>query len=60
LRTGFEEVDSDGIAVVVMADLSDELEIIPRMYRKILEGYDIVCASRYIKGGKREGGPALK
>jgi glycosyltransferase involved in cell wall biosynthesis len=60
LRTGFEEAASDGIVVVVMADLSDELEIIPQMYIKILEGCDIVCASRYIKGGKRQGGPILK
>ena len=60
LRTGFEAVASDGIVVVIMADLSDELEIIPQMYKKILEGYDIVSTSRYIKGGKREGGPILK
>lgn len=60
LRTGFEAVASDEIVVVVTADLSDEFEIVPRMYEKILQGYDIVCASRYIKGGRRQGGPILK
>ena len=60
LRTGFQTVASEGIIVVVMADLSDQIEVIPQMYEKILQGYDIVCSSRYIKGGKREGGPLLK
>ena len=60
LRTAFEAVASEGIVVVVTADLSDEVEIIPQMHKKILEGNDIVCASRYIEGGKRQGGSILK
>ncbi len=43
-----------------MADLCDEVEIIQHMYKKIFEGYDIVCASRYTGGGEREGGSILK
>lgn len=43
-----------------MADLSDSLEIVDDMYQKILEGYDVVCGSRYMKGGKQIGGPLLK
>ncbi len=60
LRTGIEVADSDDIIVIVMADLCDEIELIPQMYNKIIEGNDIVSASRYIKGGRREGGPILK
>jgi len=60
LRTGFEIVSSDGIVIVVMADLCDELQAIPQMYKKILEGYDIISTSRYIKRGKRQGGSTLK
>jgi glycosyltransferase involved in cell wall biosynthesis len=48
------------IIVVIMADLSDDLSIVDKMYAKINEGYDIVCASRYMKGGKQVGGPKLK
>jgi len=59
LKTGFDLAQGD-VVIPVMADNCDEIIIIPRMYRRILEGYDIVCASRYIKGGRRQGGPILK
>jgi glycosyltransferase involved in cell wall biosynthesis len=49
------------VVVVTMADLSDDLAIVPRMVELIEgEGYDIVCASRYMKGGSQIGGPRLK
>ena len=55
-------VDSAGEAVLVMmADLSDSLWVVDDMYAKIHnEGYDVVCGSRYMKGGKQHGGPAFK
>ena len=59
IKTGFNSVD-DGIILVVMADLSDDLAVVNEMHRKIQEGYDIVCGSRYMKGGKQIGGPWLK
>ena len=59
LKTGINAAQGK-VIIPVMADFSDELEIIPQMYIKILEGCDIVCASRYIKGGSRQGGPILK
>jgi len=59
IRTGFETVD-DGIVLVVMADLSDDLGTADEMVQKINEGYDIVCGSRYMKGGKQIGGTKLK
>jgi len=36
------------------ADLQHPPELLKKMYEKALEGYDLVIASRYIKGGKIE------
>jgi len=43
-----------------MGDLSDDPEDIPKLVRKIEEGYDVVYGSRFIKGGFTEGYPRLK
>jgi dolichol-phosphate mannosyltransferase len=59
MRTGFAKVKGDA-AVAVMADLSDDLSDIDKMTRLIEKGADIVCGSRYMKGGKKVGGPVLK
>jgi len=59
LKIGFEKTQGETI-VVVMADLSDDTFSIPLMYKKLKEGYDVVCASRYIWGGKRIGCPLWK
>jgi len=59
IKTGFESC-SDGVALVVMADTSDDIGIIDAMLEKINQGYDLVCGSRYMKGGKQIGGPVLK
>lgn len=59
MKTGFQKSTSD-IVLVVMADLSDSLEIVDKMYDKINYGFDIVCGSRYMKDGKQIGGPLLK
>ena len=59
IKTGFESVD-DGVVLVVMADLSDDLGKVDEMFKKINEGYDVVCGSRYMKGGKQIGGPWFK
>lgn len=59
IKTGFETVNY-GIILVVMADLSDDLAMADEMFKKINEGYDIVCGSRYMKGGKQIRGPWLK
>lgn len=49
-----------GTIVFVMADGCDDLNTIDLMVKKILSGYDIVCGSRYMKGGKKIGGPKLQ
>ena len=59
LKSGFENV-STPVTVVMMADLCDDPETVPRMYAKLEEGYDLVCASRYMPEGRRLGGPALQ
>jgi dolichol-phosphate mannosyltransferase len=50
----------EGPALVVMADLSDDLSIVKRMLTLYRRGYRIVCASRYMRGGRQLGGPPLK
>ena len=59
IKSGFAEARCEA-TLVIMADLSDDLRIVPRMLELIHEGYDIVCGSRYMKGGRQIGGPLLK
>ena len=49
------------VVIVTMADLSDDLRVVPKMAAMIRnEGFDVVCASRYMKGGAQIGGPRFK
>jgi hypothetical protein len=59
IRAGFAAVPT-GPAVVVMADLSDDLAVMPEMLTLYRQGYRIVCPSRYMPGGRQLGGPRLK
>lgn len=59
LARGIREVGR-GAVVFVMADLCDQPETIDVMYKKILEGWDVVCGSRYTKGGGKIGGSWLQ
>jgi glycosyltransferase involved in cell wall biosynthesis len=59
LRTGFD-LAANEVVIPVMADLCDEIDIIAKMYNEIIRGYDVVCASRYMKGGRREKGDFFK
>lgn len=59
LRTGFLNSKGD-VVIPLMADLCDDLGTVEKMYKKINEGYDIVCGSRYMPGGARDGGSRLK
>jgi glycosyltransferase involved in cell wall biosynthesis len=59
IKKGFDTAEHEMI-LVVMGDLSDDLCVVDDMYKKMQEGYDIVCGSRYMKGGKQIGGPLLK
>jgi len=59
IKTGIYCAKTNTI-VVSMADLSDDIGKIDKMYQLIEKGFDIVCASRYMKGGQQIGGPFLK
>jgi glycosyltransferase involved in cell wall biosynthesis len=60
VRAGIAAATAE-VVVITMADLSDDVGVVPRMVELIRdEGYDIVCASRYMKGGRQVGGPWLK
>jgi dolichol-phosphate mannosyltransferase len=48
------------VVVVTMADLSDDFAPVGEMVSRVERGADVVCASRYMKGGRQEGGPWLK
>ncbi len=59
LREGFEAARGE-VVVPFMGDASDDALDVPKLYRKIQEGYDIVYGSRFIKGGSVQGYPFLK
>jgi glycosyltransferase involved in cell wall biosynthesis len=60
VRAGIAATSAE-VVIVTMADLSDDIAIVPRMVALIRDdGYDIVCASRYMKGGQQIGGPRFK
>ncbi len=59
LRTGFAAVKS-GPVLVVMADLSDDLRKVEDMMCLYEQGNQIVCGSRYARGGRQIGGPFIK
>lgn len=59
LKEGFFRSQADFI-LVTMADLSDDYTTLGPMLMEAAQGADVVCASRYMKGGRLNGGPFLK
>lgn len=59
IKTGFYETKSE-LVCLFTGDLTDQPEAIVTMYRKMQEGYDVVSGARYIKGGRKHGGPWLQ
>jgi glycosyltransferase involved in cell wall biosynthesis len=59
LKAGFQASKGD-VVVVMMADRSDEAKDVAEMARLVREGADVVAGSRYVRGGKQEGGPLVK
>jgi hypothetical protein len=48
------------VVIVMMADRSDEPRDVQPMAALVRQGADIVAGSRYVRGGRQEGGPLLK
>ena len=42
------------------ADDHENFDLIEIMYSKFVEGFDIVCASRFMDGGQYKGAPLIK
>ncbi len=59
VRYGLDRFTGDCVAVM-MADMSDSPDDLIKFYRKLLEGYDCVFGSRWIRGGKVIDYPLLK
>jgi len=59
IKTGLREAEGEWL-LVTMADLSDDHSVVDEMCRLMRDGYDLVCGSRYTRGGEQVGGPRLK
>ncbi|MCK4499994.1 flippase-like domain-containing protein, partial [Candidatus Babeliales bacterium] len=59
IKTGFKHATGD-VIIPVMGDLSDDPRDIPKLVKKIEEGYDVVYGSRFIEGGTIDVYPTAK
>ena len=59
LRSGFAAARAPEV-LVMMADGSDEPEVVDAMLARAEAGADVVAGSRYMAGGRQVGGPLLK
>lgn len=59
IKAGFANARGEAM-LVVMADVSDDLVAVDGMVALMRQGYDLVCGSRYMRGGKQLGGPVVK
>jgi dolichol-phosphate mannosyltransferase len=59
IKTCLKNVPEDYL-LVTMADLSDDYSAVDPMCRLMTDGFDLVCGSRYVSGGKQIGGPKFK
>jgi glycosyltransferase involved in cell wall biosynthesis len=59
LKAGFRASRGD-VVVVMMADRSDEPADVTALAALVRGGADVVAGSRYVRGGRQEGGPFLK
>ena len=59
LITGIKRTNGNSV-IVYMADDHENHNLIDQCIQKFNDGYDLVCPSRFIAGGKMEGNPIVK
>lgn len=59
IKAGFQASKGD-VIIVMMADRSDDPRSVSVLARLIRDGADVAAGSRYMVGGRQEGGPVLK
>ncbi len=59
LKTGLNKARGEAVCIM-MADLTDDPGVLNKMIEKFDQGFDVVAASRYMKGGHQIGGPLIK
>jgi dolichol-phosphate mannosyltransferase len=59
IKTGLRTAPGEYL-LVTMADMSDDYGVVDRMCELMSQGHDLVCGSRYMKGGRQIGGPLIK
>ncbi|MEN6385837.1 MAG: glycosyltransferase [Phycisphaerales bacterium] len=59
IKTGLRKAEHEYL-LVTMADMSDDYSVVDKMCEMMHGGSDLVCGSRYMKGGRQIGGPAFK
>lgn len=59
IKTGLRQAEEEYV-LVTMADMSDDYADVDTMCGLLDQGYDLVCGSRYMRGGRQIGGPWLK
>ncbi len=59
IRYGIESANSECV-LVMMADGSDDVQVIPELINLVNRGVAVASASRYMSGGQQIGGPRIK
>src|SRR3972149_10121498 len=55
LKTGLAKAKGEAVCIM-MSDLTDDPEVLNLMMNKYNQGFDVIVASRYMKGGHQIGG----
>lgn len=59
VKTGYHFVDTEYF-LLIMADLADDISQVDHMVDLMDQGFDVVCGSRYVRGGHQIGGGLIK
>lgn len=57
-KAGLRAATGD-VVVTMVSDRADDPRDVPRMVALVRQGYDVAAGSRYMRGGRRIGGPLL-